>query len=99
MIRRALNAPITWFVLLVIAAVAVTTLHARQEASTNYQNQIAGCERGNPLRRGVVLALSTAAEKAAQGNAQYQQAVTAILAAPHVLADGSVVCKLAVKHP
>lgn len=88
-----------WLIAIVVIAAGLNYWHASQEAQTNYQNQISGCERGNPLRKGVVLALNTAAANATHGNAKYAEAVAAILAAPHVLDDGTVICERAVEQP
>lgn len=72
---------------------------AARESQTNYENAIASCHAGNPVRRGTVLGLHTAAEAATHGNKLYREAAADITSQPHVRADGSRVCSQAVTRP
>lgn len=72
---------------------------AARESLTNYENAIASCHAGNPVRRGTVLGLKTAAAAAQRGNKRYALAAEDITSQPHVRADGSRVCAEAISHP
>jgi len=108
--RWLLGRSLFWFVLLVVAATLLNMQALRQaedkveavaarEALTNYENQIAGCHRSNPVRVAVVTATQTAAEVATKGNSRYAASATRILEAPHIRPNGSVICKEAIDKP
>lgn len=72
---------------------------AARESLTNYENSISSCHAGNPVRRGTVLGLQTAASHAKSGNSRYRRAAADITTQPYVRSDGSRVCSEAISHP
>lgn len=88
--------------LIIVSALIIHAVesNAGAEAQTNYENQVAACEAGNPVREAVLLAVDTAAEVANKGNARYAAAADKITAAPYVDdLTGARNCDEAVKHP
>lgn len=74
------------FLLVLVCTVAVVTI-SEDKAQTNYQNQLKGCYRGNPLRKAVFAETESSALRAE------------IVAAPHIRPDGSTICKDAILKP
>lgn len=72
---------------------------AARESQTNYENAIASCHAGNPVRRGTILGLTTAAALASHGKNRYARAAEEITSQPFVREDGSRVCLEAINRP
>lgn len=87
------------FLVVVAVSAYFVNAHAAEEAQTNYENQIASCQSGGPLRQGVVLALETAEKFAREGNERYAAAILKIVNAPFTRPNGTRECRKAVIHP
>jgi hypothetical protein len=92
------------FVAVIVVGVVVYLAAERaatDQATQNYDNQIASCEAGNPVREAVVLATQTASETAHPIDARplYATATQKILRAPFVEPTGARDCQKAIKEP
>jgi len=113
LIRR--NKQFLAFVAVVLTAALITGHVARQEAQTNYENQLAACKRTQPVRVGnysFYTATARARHKSARNDRDpVQRRIDAefareakkladnLLRPAHVRSDGSVNCKEAIQHP
>lgn len=82
--------------------VFVGTLVVKGSDERNYENSIAACERGNPLRSVVFHNTQTAVEQAKdpQIEARFQDSLDALLAVPGVNpTTGTVDCDAVVQRP
>lgn len=94
MVRQELKKNWRWYVALVLI-IGSQILGSAQ----SYNNSLAACERGNPLRSVVYNLANTASEKATRGNALYEQQLDRLKVTPTTNANGEVDCQVLVVKP
>lgn len=91
------------FITIIVSSIIIISLVESSvggESQVSYENQIAACEAGNPVREAVLLAIRTAQEHAVAGNAAYAVAAQKIIDTPFTNEKtGARNCKEVVRHP